>query len=53
MGLEKGFEGRPGKPELETCPNCKGSGVVTDKSGKKFTCTKCNGRGKLQSARLR
>jgi hypothetical protein len=51
MGLEKGFEGRPGKQELEHCPQCRGTGTVKDDNGRDGTCTRCKGRGKLPSAR--
>jgi DnaJ-class molecular chaperone len=51
MGLERGFEGKPGVQELETCPQCRGTGVAKDNSGREGTCTRCKGRGKLPSAK--
>lgn len=46
MGIEKLPSGREGKIELEKCPDCKGEGY---KEGK--MCGRCNGTGKLRSAR--
>jgi DnaJ-class molecular chaperone len=51
MGLERGFEGKPGVQELETCPSCRGAGVVKESSGQESTCQKCKGRGKIPSAK--
>lgn len=51
MGLDGRIERQGQKFELETCTECKGTGVVKDKSGKQATCPRCNGRGKLRSAR--
>jgi len=51
MGLERGLEGKPGKHELEDCPQCRGTGSVKDGNGRAGTCTRCKGQGKLPSAR--
>ena len=51
MGLDGIIERQNRKFELETCLECKGSGTVKDSGGKEKTCPKCNGYGKLRSAR--
>jgi DnaJ-class molecular chaperone len=47
MGIEKLPSGRESKGELETCPNCSGTGKASGNA----KCGRCNGTGKLRSAR--
>jgi DnaJ-class molecular chaperone len=37
--------GPPDEPEGDECPQCHGSGEVTDESGVEISCQKCDGTG--------
>lgn len=42
------WEDDPDAEELDRCPNCDGTGIVTDENGNELTCDVCHGDGCLE-----